>query len=306
MEYEIKTIVCPNCGANTTNHQNCEYCGSMLVRCYEMMGIDEDSDEKGKNGVLELFGKSAYTNEYLSERVKKIIDLSAKYGTEIRGDIYSYVGYDKPYENILTIISDNQRDTLTLIIKFNMKSAYQNRHFGYFEDESFSKLLAIRQEDSIMLCSMEIDKNEKTAAKFIKYIVEEFFSWKDNKYGCRIFGTINGESKEFVPKHLLDSLKKVGYDKAKLEQDREDRRKYLIFFLVTNLVCFLFLFLFIMLDLGLGLFMFMSIILVVTMLYFVYKAIIIGQRIVGANNSNYEVSTALTKYRSSDGLLSEE
>lgn len=25
-------IVCPNCGANTTNRKNCEYCGSMLVR----------------------------------------------------------------------------------------------------------------------------------------------------------------------------------------------------------------------------------------------------------------------------------
>lgn len=298
MEYEIKTIVCPNCGANTTNHQNCEYCGSMLVRCYEMMGIDEDSDEEDEKEVFKLFGKSAYTNEYLSERVKKIIDLSAKYGTEIRGDIYSYINASHerfysnvPYENILTIISDNQRDTLTLIIKFNMQSAYQNRHFGYFEDKSFSKLLTIRQEDSIMLCSMEIDKNEKTAAKFIKYIVEEFFRWKENKYECRIFGTINGESKEFVPK---------------LEQDRKDRRKYLIFFLVTNLVFWLFMFLSIMLDLGLGLSMFMFIILVVTMLYFVFKAIIVGQRIVGANNSNYEVYTELTKYRSSDGLLSEE
>lgn len=29
---EAQTITCPNCGANTTNHQNCEYCGSFLVR----------------------------------------------------------------------------------------------------------------------------------------------------------------------------------------------------------------------------------------------------------------------------------
>ena len=29
---ERKTIVCPNCGASTTNHQNCEYCGSFLVQ----------------------------------------------------------------------------------------------------------------------------------------------------------------------------------------------------------------------------------------------------------------------------------
>lgn len=36
---ELKTYVCPNCGANTTNAQNCEYCGSLLVRFVER-GID--------------------------------------------------------------------------------------------------------------------------------------------------------------------------------------------------------------------------------------------------------------------------
>lgn len=36
---EIKTITCPNCGANTTNAQNCEYCGSLLVRFVDK-GID--------------------------------------------------------------------------------------------------------------------------------------------------------------------------------------------------------------------------------------------------------------------------
>lgn len=36
---ELKTYVCPNCGANTTNVQNCEYCGSLLVRFVEK-GID--------------------------------------------------------------------------------------------------------------------------------------------------------------------------------------------------------------------------------------------------------------------------
>ena len=36
---EVKSYVCPNCGANTTNAQNCEYCGSLLVRFVEK-GID--------------------------------------------------------------------------------------------------------------------------------------------------------------------------------------------------------------------------------------------------------------------------
>ncbi len=32
MGSQLTPIVCPNCGANTTNHSNCEYCGSLLVR----------------------------------------------------------------------------------------------------------------------------------------------------------------------------------------------------------------------------------------------------------------------------------
>lgn len=36
---ELKNYVCPNCGANTTNAVNCEYCGSLLVRFVEK-GID--------------------------------------------------------------------------------------------------------------------------------------------------------------------------------------------------------------------------------------------------------------------------
>lgn len=36
---ELKSYVCPNCGASTTDYVNCEYCGSLLVRFVEK-GID--------------------------------------------------------------------------------------------------------------------------------------------------------------------------------------------------------------------------------------------------------------------------
>lgn len=48
MEKSISTIVCPNCGANSTNHHNCEYCGSMLIRFIEH-GITLDDSKYGKN-----------------------------------------------------------------------------------------------------------------------------------------------------------------------------------------------------------------------------------------------------------------
>ena len=41
MENQVQTIVCPNCGANASNHSNCEYCGSILVR---FAGVEHQDD----------------------------------------------------------------------------------------------------------------------------------------------------------------------------------------------------------------------------------------------------------------------
>ena len=35
----MKTVSCPSCGASATNHQNCEFCGSLFVR-YEIAGLN--------------------------------------------------------------------------------------------------------------------------------------------------------------------------------------------------------------------------------------------------------------------------
>ena len=42
MESEVKTVVCPNCGASAHNLNNCEFCGSLLVR-FTDKGIDESN-----------------------------------------------------------------------------------------------------------------------------------------------------------------------------------------------------------------------------------------------------------------------
>lgn len=48
---ELKVLKCPNCGANTTNAENCEFCGSLLVRFVD----------KG----IEL-SKTSYTNDSIT------------------------------------------------------------------------------------------------------------------------------------------------------------------------------------------------------------------------------------------------
>ncbi len=55
-----KTIVCPNCGAVSSNLDNCEYCGSILVKIASvLMPSSEDIMSEMKNLG---FGKSAYVS----------------------------------------------------------------------------------------------------------------------------------------------------------------------------------------------------------------------------------------------------
>jgi DNA-directed RNA polymerase subunit RPC12/RpoP len=45
---ETQQTICPNCGANITNHQNCEFCGSLLIRL-QQRGINIENSDYGNN-----------------------------------------------------------------------------------------------------------------------------------------------------------------------------------------------------------------------------------------------------------------
>lgn len=51
----VSTIVCPNCGANPTNHHNCEYCGSMLIRFVDK-NLELDINKYGKEAKVSIPG----------------------------------------------------------------------------------------------------------------------------------------------------------------------------------------------------------------------------------------------------------
>ena len=72
----MRAIECPNCGAPATNHQNCNFCGSLLVR-FADKGIDlylnNDAVLPGlinqleKNLSLQESGKTAATDLYIND-----------------------------------------------------------------------------------------------------------------------------------------------------------------------------------------------------------------------------------------------
>lgn len=86
---ELKTYVCPNCGANTTNAQNCEYCGSLLVRFVEK-GIDLTATTYTSNdavfpGLIAELQKNLRLQEVTEESV--VTDIwTAKYTDDDNGN----------------------------------------------------------------------------------------------------------------------------------------------------------------------------------------------------------------------------
>ena len=81
---EERTLRCPNCGANTTNADNCEYCGSLLVRFVEK-GID--------------LSKTSYTSNAevfpgLIKELEQNIALQKQSDKFVATDIYRAVGQE--------------------------------------------------------------------------------------------------------------------------------------------------------------------------------------------------------------------
>lgn len=79
MENQVQTIVCPNCGANATNHNNCEYCGSLLVRFIDK-GIELDEQK---------YGHEAFRFEGLEEALTQNLEEQAK--SNGRNHIHTFI-----------------------------------------------------------------------------------------------------------------------------------------------------------------------------------------------------------------------
>lgn len=86
MESQVTTIVCPNCGANTSNAHNCEYCGSILVR-YTAQNKAVDEKTFGKE-VPEIVGlKEALKKNLSYQKIKKPDDIVVTTVTLPTGDV---------------------------------------------------------------------------------------------------------------------------------------------------------------------------------------------------------------------------
>lgn len=102
MENQIKTVVCPNCGANTTNLHNCEYCGSALVQSYitQASGVDAEVEElKATLNACDPEGK-------IENALRKITKLWKFRGEGITHILYVIKDANPEYHYLIEIIDE--------------------------------------------------------------------------------------------------------------------------------------------------------------------------------------------------------
>ena len=117
----METIVCPNCGANTTNYQNCEYCGSLLVR-FENKHLPLD---------LTRYGHDAFTFNGLKEALRNNLEEQQK--SNGQNHVHTFIRYGDT--TLLEVM--NPRATRNPV---NLRIEGRNYHIDPFDINNINAL----------------------------------------------------------------------------------------------------------------------------------------------------------------------
>jgi len=174
----VKAIVCPNCGANTKNYHNCEYCGSLLVR-YTAENKVVDEMTFGKD-VPEIAGLKDELKKNLSfQRIKKSDDAVVTTITDRDGCVYQvlntmdcHLGTDtgNPFENsgeegIAFRVTFEIRDN-------NIDFAEQEKaRLRWFKQQNFFFLFTPQNHSKGIYYYIDFGQDVDNAAKLISKII---------------------------------------------------------------------------------------------------------------------------------------
>lgn len=168
-----KTIVCPNCGAVSSNLDNCEYCGSILVKIASvLMPSSEDIMSEMKNLG---FGKSAYVSPKILGKLEECISLSAR--LNVNTFIGLYIKYDKQHYRMEFRHTPSSSSVLELC--FDMNNGNNNQKFIAFENSKISKMFELHQNGRRMYGSVALDNDTRTIAQFIQFLLNDIYSLTD-------------------------------------------------------------------------------------------------------------------------------
>lgn len=211
---ELKSYVCPNCGANTTNAQNCEYCGSLLVRFVEK-GIDLSHTSYLNNdavfpGLVEelkrnLKLQSENPAEWVSTDLSKLVEWEDKEGEyiNIMSDLIWADGTASP---------EFSKGKKQLCIGFSFENFIDFPELKEYNARVDARLVKFRQLDSFPLftahnCTIEDEDG------FSRYVREYAINFGEDAEGAaRLVSEILVKVYGWSPKDPYDMFTNVDDD----------------------------------------------------------------------------------------------
>ena len=176
MENHVSTIVCPNCGASTTNRHNCEYCGSLLVLFADQNKVIDESK----------YGKGAKAILGLEDELKKNISLQKTCGlnntivTNIScSDNGSSYQYQIVQSNVPIIGLKSEANGLAFCFSFQTKSMnpeiaeFDKQRHNIFKAMDCFFLFEPHKTDDGIHYSLDFGEDYVTAARIISHIIKE-------------------------------------------------------------------------------------------------------------------------------------
>lgn len=186
-----RTLVCPNCGANITNTENCEYCGSLLVRF-----IEKGIDLKNTN-----YLDNSHIFDTLLSKLKRSLQMreQSSFVKPVAVDIYKY-----PFIPICCVnqseictysdgtpIPRSSNKGMLVIFPFDKDSEDKHMKFKeldcfplFTERDSFVKTLGVKS----LITDYYIDfgNDAEGAARLLSDILSKVYDISDREFECKV------------------------------------------------------------------------------------------------------------------------
>lgn len=212
---EIKSYICPNCGANTTNAQNCEYCGSLLVRFVER-GIDLSHTNYTNNsgifpGLIEELNRNLKLQEENPE-VAVVTDLTKIVNTDDMSSISILSGLIWRDDTQSPEFAGSDKKQLCIVLNFDTYTDVSEPWVKEFNQRMDAELAKFRQLDSFPLFTPHscayVDENG-----FSRYAREYAINFGEDAEGAaRLISEILIEVEGWSPTDTYDMFTNVGDD----------------------------------------------------------------------------------------------
>lgn len=152
--FQVKSVECPNCGANATNLDNCEYCGSLLVRFKDLNIPIDDS----------RYGKKAFRYAGLADALKANLEEQGR--TDGQNHISTFIRNQNLGIELQVLNPRAAKDIIYFNFEssFNQQSSYHTMPINHF----------VGDEKSLIICFRFVELKGESFDKHIALINQEY------------------------------------------------------------------------------------------------------------------------------------